>query len=591
MEQPRAEERTAEPAERLPRPGPRDAVHPQPFPPLEGPHGAPGARPQDGVHPRRVKALRLEGDLEARDLRLDAGFSAGRSSQQRERGHKSRRRCPACHPDPLGFGRRDSSRLVPILTLSENHGMGQAEPPQDRPALARLRAALRRAGFDEAGVRAAFGSDVVPTDAAERAAATERLEPDSALSTLVRLFVLEAPVSRREAAHALGEALADAAALELVAEDGDLLRPLYQLRPFGPLLLISDLEAMERDKVMGVAPSSALLAHVTTRRQVDSALDLGTGNGVHAIVASTHARHVVATDLNLRALELARQNAVLNGANGIDFRGGSLFEPVQGECFDLIVSNPPYVASPDAEFTHRDGGPAICELIIGDAGSHLSKGGLAFVLATWTHEADGDWSAPVRGWIEDTGCDTILLRYRSEDPASYAAVWNDHLADDPARFRAACERWVSAYERLSIGAISFGLVILRRRSGANWVLAAEAPERIESAGDHVDRLLAAQDWLAGGRDLAYERLVLAKDAQLDGGELRLAEGFGFTAEIDPFFASLISRFDDRTTVRQALDTVTAEAGLAARRDDVYAAVMPLVRRMLELGFLLPRHAA
>lgn len=58
-----------------------------------------------------------------------------------------------------------------------------------------------------------------------------------------------------------------------------------------------------------------------------------------------HAARIVGTDVNPRALELAALTAALNGAD-VDLREGSLYEPVAGELFHLIVSNPPFVMSP-----------------------------------------------------------------------------------------------------------------------------------------------------------------------------------------------------------------------------------------------------
>jgi release factor glutamine methyltransferase len=78
-------------------------------------------------------------------------------------------------------------------------------------------------------------------------------------------------------------------------------------------------------------------------------VDAGTGSGCLAVALAlefTDAR-VIATDISEAALAVARRNAARNGAGHIDFRGGDLLEPVT-ERADLIVSNPPYVASGDA---------------------------------------------------------------------------------------------------------------------------------------------------------------------------------------------------------------------------------------------------
>ena len=60
------------------------------------------------------------------------------------------------------------------------------------------------------------------------------------------------------------------------------------------------------DHVLGVGGATRILAALTVRRQVGAALDLGTGSGVHALLAARHAERVVGVDLNRRALRLAR---------------------------------------------------------------------------------------------------------------------------------------------------------------------------------------------------------------------------------------------------------------------------------------------
>lgn len=77
-------------------------------------------------------------------------------------------------------------------------------------------------------------------------------------------------------------------------------------------------------------------------------VDLGTGSGIVAISLALECpqAEVVAVDLSPGALAVARNNAGRLGAR-VDFRAGSWFAPLAGERFDLIVSNPPYIAAGD----------------------------------------------------------------------------------------------------------------------------------------------------------------------------------------------------------------------------------------------------
>jgi len=78
------------------------------------------------------------------------------------------------------------------------------------------------------------------------------------------------------------------------------------------------------------------------------ALDLGTGSGVLAVTIAKELPGVamIATDVSAAAAAMARTNATRNGVDArVEVRIGDLFAPVAGETFDLIVSNPPYIAS------------------------------------------------------------------------------------------------------------------------------------------------------------------------------------------------------------------------------------------------------
>ena len=95
-------------------------------------------------------------------------------------------------------------------------------------------------------------------------------------------------------------------------------------------------------------PETELLVERALARKPSSVLDLGTGSGAVALAIKRHlpGARVVAVEASAAALAVARRNAVKLGLE-IDFRHGRWFDPVAGERFELIVSNPPYVANGD----------------------------------------------------------------------------------------------------------------------------------------------------------------------------------------------------------------------------------------------------
>jgi release factor glutamine methyltransferase len=108
------------------------------------------------------------------------------------------------------------------------------------------------------------------------------------------------------------------------------------------------LELSVNPSVLIPRPETELLVELALERSPASLLDLGTGSGAIgiAVKANRPATQVVAVDSDLSALATAKRNAArLNLA--IEFRHGRWFEPVALERFDLIASNPPYVADDD----------------------------------------------------------------------------------------------------------------------------------------------------------------------------------------------------------------------------------------------------
>jgi release factor glutamine methyltransferase len=145
--------------------------------------------------------------------------------------------------------------------------------------------------------------------------------------------------------------------------------------------------------------------------------DIGTGSGAIAITLALDVpgASVVATDLSADALAVARDNAARLKAT-IDFREGDLLAPLAGDRFDVIVSNPPYIAPDERESIMPDvrdfephlalfsdaGRDAISERLIAGAAAHLNDGGWLILemgadqseaLATFAR-ASGAWREP-----------------------------------------------------------------------------------------------------------------------------------------------------------------------------------------------------
>jgi release factor glutamine methyltransferase len=153
------------------------------------------------------------------------------------------------------------------------------------------------------------------------------------------------------------------------------------------------------------------LAHVPPG-SAGSVLDLATGSGAIALAIASERPgcRVVGTDLSPDAVTLAIRNAARLDLAHLEFRVGSWFEPVQDERFDLVASNPPYIAEDDprveadvrryephaALFSGATGLEALGDIVAG-APAHLNPGG-------WLLLEHGDQQGePVRRLLADRG--------------------------------------------------------------------------------------------------------------------------------------------------------------------------------------------
>jgi methylase of polypeptide subunit release factors len=477
----------------------------------------------------------------------------------------------------------------------------------DLEGIALLRGALVDAGYTPDAVREALATEVAAgRDSAELPLYLHMLEGGGALAALIKLFLLDIEVTADEAEEALPGLVDRLEEMGVLERRGEAVKALIEIVPTETLLLACDAfqkELATADHVLGVSAPARVLAWLTVREPVERALDLGTGNGHHALLAARHAEQTTAIDINPRALRFARFNAIMNGAP-IDFREGSLFEPVAGETFDLIVSNPPYVISPESEIAYRDSGmpgDSFSETIVRRLPAHLEPGGIGVVLISWLHPWEADWTLPVRGWLEGAGCDAILLRYAVHAPLDYAAAWNRPYRGDPEKYGAGIARWAEYFDRLGIEAISWGAIVLRRRDGDNWFFPySSTSDHITGASEQLLRLIAAQDFLAeaGREELLDAVMIVAPEHRIDqkirlqdGGELiernilRLERGLCFEVSIDAFAERVLALLDGVRTLRDVL--VEAAAEFEAPLVEFVDNSIPVMRRLVELGFAIP----
>ncbi|WP_165362406.1 DUF7059 domain-containing protein [Promicromonospora panici] len=524
------------------------------------------------------------------------------------------------------------------------------QPPVTDPALVvSLRDDLVSSAYDVDGVEDLLGplaaaalhrEQALPARRALAAAVAGKPPADhDPRATLAALFLLGAPVERSALDRALpGTGTAGAERLGLVAAQGtvddDEVRAVADLRPYSSVDAVGDARwwlasdlgelatggRLATDHVLGAGGASLTLAQVTVRNPTGRVLDLGTGCGVQALHAARHAEGVVATDISRRALAFAEFNVALNARSGteVELRHGSMLEPVAGERFDLVVSNPPFVITPHAgaagravadalgDYEYRDGGRAgddlVRDLVLG-VGGVLAPGGVAQLLGNWEHRRGEPWTERVGAWLDGAGLDGWIIQREVLDPAEYAETWIRDGGTTPDRepdaWAAAYGAWLDDFASRDVEAVGFGIVTLRRpASGAPTLrrLEEHTGSVRQPLGAHIARSLAGHDWLASRDDahLAAAHLVTAADVTeeryLTPGEadpnvviLRQGDGLGRGVQASSPLAALVGACDGELTVGQIVGALASLFDVPV--DALATELLPAVRGLVRDGFL------
>lgn len=398
--------------------------------------------------------------------------------------------------------------------------------------------------------------------------------------------------------------------------------------------------ALPADHVLGVGGASTSLLEMTIREPIDSALDMGCGCGIQAMHLKTHANRVVATDLSSRACEYTRFNAALNRLD-IEVREGSLFEPVAGEAFDLVVTNPPFVITPellrgDGLFEYRDGGMRRDELVrrvVREGPECLKPGGVLQMIGNWEIfegvDPDAEWSKRLESWFEGLPVDAWVVQRDVLDTAQYVEMWlqdadpsdevgawdpsehsssergllekasSEHSSPERALSKGALREhayrtWLADFDAASVGGVGMGFIAMRKHVGdeAEGVIRfdlglAGARPRGEDVRRTLDALRLPED-LSGLRlvradDVTEERHYVPGSADPMTLILHQGAGLGRSIRVGTATSAIVGASDGELEVEQ----IVAAVALLTERDaaEVAQEVDEPLRELLRAGML------
>ena len=527
---------------------------------------------------------------------------------------------------------------------------------------------LYRAGYTEPRLRQFWGSAVsdalVRNNAApaihvclttldSEAAAEAASEFDRRLAVLALLFHFHREVEGRLIRDALGEEAYDiAVAAGLIVGHGcdDDTTPDKALAPFAlvpfelpvgvprgfrpgdaNLYLVSDHGTLVEpgilggDFVLGLGGAGRTLVSITPRERVELAADIGIGCGIQALLLARHANRVIATDISHRALHLAELSARLNGITTIDFRHGSMLEPLD-EKVDLLVSNPPFVITPrtsEVTFEYRDAGMSgdrLVRSLFAAIPEVLAPGGRSVCLGNWETTSASD-EGP-EAWVTDPETSVLVIERETLDPVAYAETWIrdggvPRAGEDWNRATAA---WLDDFASRDVAQIVFGYVLMSRADNDVPTIAPPAPGdpatdrtaglrarvRTTSAavnnphglGEFLSTVFALRSWLATAEageiadtaftrspDLVEHRHHVPGESEPTSITLEQGIGFGQVFDLDTALAGFVSVADGSLTLRQTANALAQllDVDPVALEDQLIAQVRALVAE----GVLLP----
>jgi SAM-dependent methyltransferase len=481
---------------------------------------------------------------------------------------------------------------------------------------------LEGEGFTQDGLAAMPSPLSRPVDGRHAAAARAMLaaQPCGAIGALIRMFSLGEALDATEALRLFGWQLKELESLGLLVRDGPLVRSIVRLMPYAGQYHAGDFAerqlAPSGDYVMGLSPSTRALGSLVPPGRFGRALEVACGMAWLARLLAGRGCEVTATDLNGRALEIARFNGRLQGIESVRLLQGDLLEPVRDDpAYDLIVCNPPYVLSPGGSLVFRetpDAAPGeVCRRLAASIPERLAAGGIAIIMINWGHEHDDDWADAPLSWLASSDLQAWLFQNDANTPGEYAWSWirHDPRFESPGEVGAEMERWLAYLRGHSIRRVSNGFLILRRPllGEPAWRRAdrRNISELSSHAGTDVANVLHNETWLrmratTNPHDALLDLAFSVPDGIEAFAETELVDGWvrrtirlrspgrlSYDGQVDENLLRLLEVIRAGQRPRAMLEEILRHPEIG-RQPDLAVSIEALVHELLRHGLIIPR---
>lgn len=308
-----------------------------------------------------------------------------------------------------------------------------------------------------------------------------KLHNENSLTILIKLFMLGSSVEESKFKSEFGTEMLDFLVRINVLEiiNPGYIRSLIMIIPYNKFYFVSDFlfryDCLKQtftsnnfyNVVYPVSLDSLMLWHAIIKNKISSALDLCTGCGVHAILLSPYVRRIIGVDLNQRAINFSKFNAIFNSISNVEFVTGDLYQPLDRIKFDLIVSNPPDQISFGDKRMLSDGGrygDDLYKKIVKGLPYHLNRYGMCQVITTFFEVGSKKEQRKklLEEWLLKKSFEVFFLIADKMDQHQYASFTSSYSSLKLSGFQKRFTGLIQTMETNNIQSATFGILTIKR---------------------------------------------------------------------------------------------------------------------------------
>ena len=334
-------------------------------------------------------------------------------------------------------------------------------------------------------------------------------------------------------------------------------------------------EELNPEVVLGVGGATNTLLNLIPNQHVNKSWDLGCGSGAVSIALSQFSDQVIATDISNRALDYAKQSAKANNIENIEFRIGSLVEPVANEKFDLIVSNPPFVIGQVTNLEHRESpfeADGLTRTLLESIPNLLNENGIAIFLASWLETEDESWQDRISQMLPDDVHVWVGLR-ELQTPNEYVETW---LADARIDDRELAKAWKSKLASWKTKHVAFGFVVIQKD------MSVELCQNIDDARN-ANRLPTGNEVLSCIEEMKQASALSAVSVMTSGFTATTSQGWRGDVALDGVSSGLRINLGAGLGFEEACQKVASELDLDLEDVRIYG--LAGVKTLVSMGLL------